>query len=81
MAYTIGTVSSVLTVEEKHRILIDESLNQDSVYIRLKETLLDLLDNGEITEAGTHAELEEKKGIYYKLKELQTKALALRGLD
>ena len=48
MAYTIGAISSVLTVEEKHRILIDESLNQDSVYIRLKETLLDLLDKGEI---------------------------------
>ena len=40
-----------------------------------------VLDNGEITEEGTHAELVEKKGTYYKLKELQTKALALRGVE
>ena len=40
-----------------------------------------VLDDGEITEAGTHAELVEMKGTYYKLKELQTKALALRGLE
>jgi ATP-binding cassette subfamily B protein len=40
-----------------------------------------VIDNGEITEEGTHAELVEKKGTYYKLKELQTKALALKGLD
>jgi ATP-binding cassette subfamily B protein len=40
-----------------------------------------VIDNGEITEEGTHGELVEKKGTYYKLKELQTKALALHGLD
>ncbi len=40
-----------------------------------------VLDNGEITEEGTHDELEAKQGVYYKLKELQTKALALRGVD
>ncbi|NLL01321.1 MAG: ATP-binding cassette domain-containing protein, partial [Clostridiales bacterium] len=40
-----------------------------------------VIDNGEITEEGTHNELVEKKGVYYKLKELQTKALALRGID
>ncbi len=37
-----------------------------------------VLDNGEITERGTHKELEELHGTYYKLMELQTKALALR---
>ncbi len=36
-----------------------------------------VIDNGEITESGTHAELKELKGTYYKLMELQTKALAL----
>jgi ATP-binding cassette subfamily B protein len=40
-----------------------------------------VIDNGEVTEEGTHSELIDKKGTYYKLKELQTKALALRGLE
>ncbi len=38
-----------------------------------------VVDNGEITERGTHAELEALKGTYYKLSELQTKALALKA--
>lgn len=38
-----------------------------------------VIDNGEITERGTHKELEELKGTYYKLSELQTKALALKA--
>ena len=37
-----------------------------------------VLDNGEITEKGTHKELEELHGTYFKLMELQTKALALK---
>lgn len=44
-------------------------------------THLIVLDEGRITEAGTHEELTEKKGTYYKLNELQTKALAMRGLE
>lgn len=40
-----------------------------------------VLDEGRITESGTHSELMEKKGTYYKLNELQTKALAMRGLE
>lgn len=40
-----------------------------------------VIDNGEITEEGTHSELVQKKGTYYKLKELQTKALSLRGIE
>lgn len=40
-----------------------------------------VVDDGKITEEGTHAELIEKKGTYYKLMELQTKALAMRGLE
>lgn len=40
-----------------------------------------VIDNGEITEEGTHSELVEQKGTYYKLKELQTKALALKGIE
>ncbi len=38
-----------------------------------------VLDNGELVESGTHAELLEKRGVYYKLLQLQTKALAMRG--
>lgn len=40
-----------------------------------------VIDNGEITEEGTQAELTELHGTYYKLMELQTKALALKGLE
>lgn len=37
-----------------------------------------VVENGEITEAGTHEELEKLGGIYYKLMQLQTKALAVK---
>ncbi len=40
-----------------------------------------VLEGGQITEYGTHEELLEKKGTYYKLRELQTKALAMRGIE
>jgi len=40
-----------------------------------------VLDDGKVTEEGTHRELIEKKGTYYKLMQLQTKALAMRGLE
>ena len=44
-------------------------------------THLIVLDDGKITEAGTHQELLEKKGTFFKLNELQTKALAMRGIE
>ncbi len=44
-------------------------------------TYLIVLDEGRITESGTHEELIAKKGTYYKLSELQTKALAMRGIE
>lgn len=40
-----------------------------------------VLDDGKLTESGTHAELLARKGTYYKLSELQTKALAMRGIE
>lgn len=40
-----------------------------------------VIDHGRITEEGTQAELEELHGTYYKLMELQTKALAMKGLE
>lgn len=40
-----------------------------------------VLDEGRITESGTHDELMAQKGTFYKLNELQTKALAMRGLE
>ena len=40
-----------------------------------------VLDHGQITEEGTQAELYDLHGTYYKLMELQTKALALKGLE
>lgn len=44
-------------------------------------THLIVLDDGRVAEAGTHGELMEKKGIFYKLSQLQTKALAMRGVE
>lgn len=38
-----------------------------------------VIDNGKIVEEGTHSELEKLGGIYFKLMELQTKSLALKG--
>lgn len=40
-----------------------------------------VIDEGKVVEEGTHEELLAKKGVYYKLKELQTKALALKGIE
>lgn len=40
-----------------------------------------VIDHGEITEKGTDSELAALKGTYYKLMELQTKALAMRGIE
>lgn len=39
-----------------------------------------VIDHGEVTEQGTHEELHALKGTYYKLQELQTKALQLRSV-
>lgn len=39
-----------------------------------------VIEHGRIVEEGTHRELIEKKGTFYLLMELQTKALAMRGL-
>lgn len=44
-------------------------------------THLIVLDDGRLTESGTHEELLARKGTYYKLSELQTKALAMRGIE
>lgn len=40
-----------------------------------------VLEHGKIIEEGTHKELIEKNGTYCMLKELQTNALALKGLE
>lgn len=40
-----------------------------------------VIDEGRLTEAGTHEELINLKGTYYKLMQLQTKALAMRGIE
>lgn len=44
-------------------------------------THLIVLDEGRVTESGTHEELMAKKGTFYKLTQLQTKALAMRGVE
>lgn len=40
-----------------------------------------VIDDGKLTESGTHQELIGRKGTYHKLMKLQTKALALRGIE
>ena len=40
-----------------------------------------VFENGEITESGTHMELVKKKGTYFKLLQIQSKALAMRGIS
>ena len=39
-----------------------------------------VIENGRVTEQGTHVELARRRGTYYKLLQLQSKALALRGI-
>ena len=39
-----------------------------------------VLENGELVESGTHMELVQKRGVYFKLLQLQSKALAMRGV-
>ena len=52
----------------------------------IKETLyatgidLIVLDEGRLVESGTHLELINRRGVYYKLLQLQSKALAMRGI-
>jgi hypothetical protein len=41
-------IETDLDVVQKQRLLVEEALGPDSVYIRMKETLLDLLSNGDI---------------------------------
>ena len=41
-------IETDLDVISKQRKLVEEALGPDSIYIRMKETLLDLLDNGDI---------------------------------
>lgn len=40
-----------------------------------------VIDGGKLTESGTHNELIKLQGTYHKLMQLQTKALALRGIE
>ena len=40
-----------------------------------------VLDKGEIVEIGTHAELMEKKGVFYSLVETQSKVTEILNLD
>ena len=39
-----------------------------------------VIDGGKITEEGTHSDLMHKKGEYFKLYQIQSKALAMRGI-
>ena len=40
-----------------------------------------VLEDGKIVEHGTHSELIRQKGTYFKLFQIQTKALAMRGIS
>lgn len=40
-----------------------------------------VIDDGKLTEIGTHEELLEKKGTFYRLMQLQNKALSIRAVE
>lgn len=40
-----------------------------------------VIDEGRLTESGTHEELLAQKGTFYRLQQLQSKALAMRGIE
>jgi ATP-binding cassette subfamily B protein len=40
-----------------------------------------VIDDGKRAEFGTHDELLEKKGLYYKLVEMQTKLSTIKAVD
>ncbi|MHB8961755.1 MAG: ABC transporter ATP-binding protein [Saccharofermentanales bacterium] len=40
-----------------------------------------VIENGKIVEQGCHEELKKKRGVYFKLLQLQTKALAIKGAE
>ena len=40
-----------------------------------------VIEHGEVVERGTHSELARAKGVYFKLLQLQSKALALKGIS
>jgi len=44
------TVTDILDVEAKYEVLVKQSLSGESAYIRAKETIQELFDNGTITE-------------------------------
>ena len=47
--------------------------------LRNADTLI-VIENGRIIESGTHDKLIRQKGAYYKLLQIQNKALAMRGI-
>jgi len=48
--------------------------------LRAADSLV-VIEHGEVVERGTHAELARAKGVYFKLLQLQSKALALKGIS
>lgn len=40
-----------------------------------------VIENGKVVEQGCHEELKKKRGVYFKLLQLQTKALAIKGAE
>jgi len=81
-----------VNVDTETELAIQESLERlvkDRTTISIAHRLstlrnadkLIVIDRGEVTESGTHRELIELKGTFHKLMELQTKALALKGIE
>jgi ATP-binding cassette, subfamily B, bacterial len=40
-----------------------------------------VIENGKVVEQGCHEDLKKKRGVYFKLLQLQTKALAIKGAE
>ena len=67
-------IETKLDVIEKQRKLVEEALGPDSIYIRMKETLLDLLNAGDIKGA------EKAKAIAETITQMSASILNLRSI-
>ena len=74
---TEKNIQAALSVLIKNRTAI--SIAHRLSTLRDADTLI-VIEDGKITEQGTHDELVRQKGAYYKLLQIQNKALAMRGI-
>ena len=50
---SVDLIDTKLDVTSKQQELINQALSPDSIYIRMKDTLLDLIEKGDINDSST----------------------------